>query len=437
MSATFQVPELGENIKAATVADLMVAVGDTVKPGQLVVALEMEKAVVEVPCDIAGVVEQIHAKEGDEVAVGQVLLTLKEDGGASEAKAEAADSPAAPEKPAVAKPKKTPSAEPAEKPEPEKPEAPAPATEKPRATERPGPPAPAAPSVRQFAREIGIEIGAVQGTGPNGRISIEDVKAHARAHRVGGGGGGGGTAPVELPDFSKWGEIERQPMGKVRRVTAERMAQAWALVPRATQFAQADMTRIEELRLRYKPEVAAAGGHLSLTVILVKTLAGALKAFPQFNASVDPAQGEIVLKKYHHVGIAMDTERGLMVPVIRQVDQKNMIELSVELKVLTDKARAGKLGLDDLQGGSITLTNVGALGGAAVIPIVNWPEVAILGVGRARIEAVYQDGQFVPRPRMPLALSYDHRLIDGADGVRFLQWIVAALEDPVKLAWEG
>ena len=215
------------------------------------------------------------------------------------------------------------------------------------------------------------------------------------------------------------------------------MARAWSVVPQAVQFGRADIGRTEEVRRRYMKDAENAGGHLSLTVVLIKTLAGALKAFPAFNASVDPDAGEIIYKKYCNVGVAMDTDRGLVVPVIRDTERKNMIELAVALRELTDRARAGKLKAEEMQGGNITLTNPGAVGGDAPIPIVNWPEAAILGVGRHRMEAAFVDGDLKARPLLPLVLSYDHRLIDGADAVRFMNWIVEALEDPVKVAWEG
>jgi pyruvate dehydrogenase E2 component (dihydrolipoamide acetyltransferase) len=315
----------------------------------------------------------------------------------------------------------------------------------PAAQARPGavlPPAPAAPSVRRVARELGVEIHQVPGSGPGGRISAEDVKAFVK--RVMSAGGpravplpGAVPAPAPLPDFSRWGGIERRPMRAVRRKTAEHLGQAWAQIPHVTQFDKADVTALEELRKRHAKEAEAAGGKLTMTAILVKAVGAALEAFPQFNASLDMASEELVLKKYVHVGIAVDTDRGLLVPVIRDVNQKNIVELSVELAQVSEKARAGKTTLEEMQGGCITITNLGGIGGTAFTPIVNHPEVAILGVSRAAFEPVYIDGTFQPRLMLPLSLSYDHRAIDGADGVRFLRWICEALEQPFLLSLRG
>lgn len=396
MAKEFKVPKLGESVESASVAKVLVSEGDRVEQEQPVVELETDKAVTEVPCDIAGIVEKVHVKQGDDVNVGQVLLTLKEQ-------------------------------EEDDKPEPELQK-----EDKPQSSG--GEPAPAAPSVRRLAREIGVDIHAVQGSGSNGRISMEDVKDHVRSGRQ---DRSGAEPSAELPDFSTWGETERKPMDKVRKLTAETMSRAWSLAPQATQFGKADVTEVEKMRQRFKQDAEEAGGHLSLTVILVKAVVGALKAFPRFNASVDGARNEIVYKRYCHIGLAMDTERGLVVPVIRDADRMNVIELAVAMKDLTDRARDGKLRADEMRGGSLTITNAGALGGDTFIPIVNWPEVAILGIARTRIEPVFRDGQFRPRTLLPLALSFDHRIIDGADGVRFMQWLVEAIEDPIKMAWEG
>lgn len=451
MSIEFKVPELGENVESASVAKILVSKGDRVNPEQPVVELETDKTVAEVPSDTSGTVEKIHVKEGDDVEVGQVLFTLKEPKGEDDktgkAEAEMKAEPEAEQEGGGKHPapsgKREPETQTAEEPakeeteerkkeNEEKPE-PEPREEDASRTSG-GDPAPAAPSVRRLAREIGVDIDAVKGRGPNGRISAEDVKNHARTRAL----SGGGAAPsAELPDFSQWGKTERKPMNKVRRLTAETMARAWSLAPQATQFGKADVTEVEKLRQRFKQDAEEAGGHLSLTVILVKAVAGALKAFPRFNASVDGARNEIVYKRYCHIGLAMDTERGLVVPVLRDADRKNVIELAVELKDLTSRARAGTLEADEMRGGSLTITNAGALGADPFIPIVNWPEVAILGVARARVEPVFQDGRFRPRTLLPLALSFDHRIIDGADSVRFMQWLVGAIEDPLKLAWEG
>ena len=301
------------------------------------------------------------------------------------------------------------------------------------------PPAPAAPSVRRTARELGVEIGDVQGTGPNGRISVEDVKAHVKRLVTSSARGGGASASVALPDFTRWGAVERQPMRAVRRKTAEHLSAAWATIPHVTQCDLADITGLEELRKKYAKQVEAAGGSLTITSIAVKVVAAALRAFPQFNASIDLAADEIIVKKYVNIGVAVDTDRGLLVPVIRDADRKNIVQLSVELAQLSEKARTRKISLEEMQGGCFSISNLGGIGGTSFTPIVNAPEVAILGISRARMEPVYhrESGQFVPRFMLPLSLSYDHRVIDGADGIRFLRWVAEALEQPFLLALQG
>ncbi len=304
------------------------------------------------------------------------------------------------------------------------------------------PVAPAAPSVRRMARELGVDINQVPGTGRGGRISVDDVKAHAKrlvsgAARAAGGGGAPAAAP--LPDFSRWGDIERQPMRAVRRKTAEHLSAAWTAVPHVTQHDSADITALEELRKKYAKQVETAGGNLTVTAVAVKVVAAALKAFPQFNASIDLAAGEIVYKKYVNIGIAVDTDRGLLVPVIRDADTKNITQLSVEIAQLSEKARSRKISLDEMQGGCFSISNLGGIGGTGFTPIVNAPEVAILGIARARMEPVFskESGAFIPRLMLPLSLSYDHRVIDGADGIRFLRWVIEALEQPFLLALHG
>jgi pyruvate dehydrogenase E2 component (dihydrolipoamide acetyltransferase) len=243
-----------------------------------------------------------------------------------------------------------------------------------------------------------------------------------------------------LPDFTKWGAVQRQPMSNVRRATAERMAQSWATIPHVTQFDKADITDLEELRQHYEAQRArTAGGKLTITAIVLKVVAAALKRFPQFNASIDMTTYEVIHKAYYHIGVAVDTERGLLVPVIRHVDQKSIRELSVELPELAERARSRKITMEELQGGTFTITNLGGLGGTHFTPIINAPEVAILGLARSSTEPVYNDstGQWTPRVMLPLALSYDHRLIDGADSIRFLRRVVEMLEQPFLLALEA
>jgi len=454
----FTLPELGENVTTGDVLRVLVQPGDVVAKDQPVLELETDKATIEVPSAVAGRVKDVKVKAGDKVTVGQSILVVEDSAGAPQG-ASAPKPPAPPEPPARPAPSEDTAARPPES------VRPAPETTRVAASEFEGLeaeageaeaasrgrdnvvamsrrmaeappalerlPAPAAPSVRRMARELGIDINDVPGTGEGGRISIEDVKAYTRRRLL---APTGAPAAEPLPDFARWGAVERQPMTNVRRKTAEHLAAAWAAVPHVTQHDLADITALEELRRRYAPQVEAAGGSLTVTAILVKVAAAALRKFPAFNASVDMAAREIVFKKYVNIGIAVETDRGLLVPVIRHADSKSLTELAVELVQLSDKARRHKLALDEMQGGTFSLSNLGGIGGTAFTPIIHAPEVAILGVSRARTEPVYRDGQLVPRLMLPLSLSYDHRVIDGADGIRFLRWIVEALEQPLLLA---
>jgi pyruvate dehydrogenase E2 component (dihydrolipoamide acetyltransferase) len=290
-----------------------------------------------------------------------------------------------------------------------------------------------------MARELGVNINEVNGTGPGGRISEDDVRNYARSIILNATGPRPSTQPTAapLPDFSRWGEVERTPMTGVRRKTAEHLQDAWTSIPHVTHFDSADITELEQLRERFAKKVEEAGGKLTVTAIALKVTAEALKVFPQFNASLDSVQEEIIYKKYCHIGIAVDTDRGLLVPVIRDVDKKNILDLSVELTQVSEKARNKKLTLEEMQGGTFTITNLGGIGGVSFTPIINSPEVAILGISRASQQPIFSDGQFKPRLMLPLALSYDHRLIDGADAARFLRWVGAALQEPFLLALEG
>jgi pyruvate dehydrogenase E2 component (dihydrolipoamide acetyltransferase) len=474
----FKVPELGENVAGGDVMRVMVNVGDTIARDQPVLELETDKATIEVPSSVAGTVKEVRVKKGDKIKVGAVVLTVDDPaagGGngagaaaekpaakadakppenASEAPAERADSKAAekadtkpPEKaeskPAadhkvLAMPPRAPSAETGR-------EAPqqAPAAPRAEAPRDRGPVAPASPAVRRLAREIGIVVDEVQGSGPGGRISQDDVKEHARRilssvpSTSPGAGGVSGRATRALPDFQKWGEVERQPVSNIRRVTAEHLSYAWNAIPHVTQFDKADVTGLEELRRKYKQQVAKAGGNLTVTAMLVRILATAVKTFPQFNASIDTDRGELIYKKYVNIGVAVDTDRGLLVPVIRNADQKNITQIATEIQQAAEKARDKKLSLDDMSGGGMTISNLGGIGGTYFTPIVNWPEVAILGVSRAVTEPVWRDDEFEPRQMLPLSLSYDHRVIDGADAMRFLRWLVEAIEQPFLLSLIG
>jgi pyruvate dehydrogenase E2 component (dihydrolipoamide acetyltransferase) len=457
----FTLPELGENIAAGDVLRVLVKPGDMLAKDQPVLELETDKATIEVPSSVAGQVKDVKVKVGDKVKVGQAILSVEGDG----AKPEAAPAAAAP---AASAPAATAASEPAAAPAPapapaEKAQTPQPPEEEDtrpvvqpsqkvvdinrgarQAAESPAqdlPVAPASPSVRRMARELGVEISQVAGTGPEGRISIDDVKAHTKRLVTASAAGAGGlsTSAEPLPDFTRWGTVERQAMRAVRRKTAEHLSAAWATIPHVTQHDVADITSLEALRKRYSKQVEAAGGSLTVTAIAVKVIAAALKAFPQFNSSIDLAANEIVYKKFINVGVAVATDRGLLVPVIRNADTKSITQLSVELSQLSEKARNRKIALDEMQGGCFSISNLGGIGGSFFTPIVNAPEVAILGISRARMEPVYnkETGQFAPRLMLPLSLSYDHRVIDGADGIRFLRWVVEAFEEPFVLALNG
>jgi pyruvate dehydrogenase E2 component (dihydrolipoamide acetyltransferase) len=436
---TFQLPELGENVNTGTVTKILVSPGDSVEKDQNVVELETEKAVVEIPVDFAGIVKEVFVKEGDEIKIGQKILNLSV-GEVAAPKVEEEPQPEEEEKKA-----KTAEEEQVEKKEEEKPaleeaEEMASRKEHPGIIKREGEPAPAAPSVRRFAREIGIDINQVPGNGPSGRISVEDVKQYAKTVNTGKAASRAvlaGVEPETLPDFAKWGPVEREPMNKVREKTARHLGFAWATIPHVTQFDRADITGLEDMRRQYGKQVEEAGGKLTVTAILLKISAAALQKYPRFNASIDMENTEIVYKKYINIGIAVDTDRGLLVPVVRNVDRKNITELSVELTQLAQKARDRKLSLDELQGGNFSISNLGGIGGTSFTPVVNSPEVAILGVSRSEMRPLYLDGSFQPRLMLPLSLSYDHRLIDGADAARFLRWVVEALENPFKILLEG
>jgi pyruvate dehydrogenase E2 component (dihydrolipoamide acetyltransferase) len=295
--------------------------------------------------------------------------------------------------------------------------------------------------VRRLAREIGVDIHNVPGNGPGGRISEEDVKAYAKSLLASVTSGGGLTAThlrqPKLPDFSKFGKVERVSMRGVRRKTAEHMWEAWTSIPHVTQNDKADITELEQLRAKFGPKAAEAGGKMTVTAIALKVCASALKIFPQFNASIDMECEEIIYKQFINIGVAVDTDRGLLVPVIRDVDKKNIVELAAELTQLSKKAREKKLTSADMEGGTFTITNLGGIGGTGFSPIVNYPEVAILGLSRSGIEPVWMNDKFEPRMVLPLSLSYDHKLIDGADAARFLRWIAEAFEQPFLLSVQG
>ena len=422
------IPALGEGVEGGTVVSMDVAAGDDVTEGQTLFELETGKATVEVPAPAKGTLTALSVGEGDEVKVGDTVGSMMAEGAA----------PAAPAPKKAAAPKAAAPAAAQAKP----PSAPAPAAAPSlQAVERPDhSPIPASPSVRKFAREIGVDIAQVPGTGPRGRIQMEDVKAWSKQLHQQGGAQVVAAAPakkVPLPDFSAFGDINREPMNAIRKMTVEHMDNCWSTIPHVTQFDDADVTDLEALRKSFQPKAEKAGTKLTMTAMLIKIMGSALKAFPNFNASIDTENEEIIFKKYINIGCAVDTPKGLVVPVIRGVDGLNMIEISKELGDMAGNMRDGKINPSMLQGGCMTLSNLGGLSGKHFTPIVNGPEVAILGVGRASMKPVWNGSEFEPRLMMPLSLSYDHRLIDGADGTRFLRWIVEAIEQPLLISLEG
>ena len=448
MATPFKLPELGENIEAAQIVKVLVEVGDKVAADQAVFEAETNKATVEVPADRAGVVTEVHVSEGDEVSVGAVLLMLGDAAEVGEPAENTEETPPPEEEPPEGPEEDAPAEpEPEEQPaqgvqteaESEPSEEPPPASAAP--APAPGARVPAAPSVRKFAREIGIEIARVPGSGPEGRVGIDDVKRYAKnLHEQAAVTPPvpGTTALPPLPNFEKWGAVEREKMSNIRRVTAEHLTHCWSQIAHVTQFDRADITELEVLRKKYADRATKQGGKLTMAVMVVKIAAAALKVFPRFNASVDMPNREIVLKKFINIGIAVSAPHGLLVPVLRNVDRKNMVQIAVEVSEIAAKAREGKVSLEELQGGTFTVTNLGSIGGTHFTPIVNYPEVAILGMGRAYTEPGYNEqGDIVPRTLLPLSLSYDHRIVDGADGARFLRWIVDAIEQPLLLSLEG
>ncbi len=423
----FHLPDLGENIPSADVVNVLVKVGDIIEADQGILEIETDKATIEVPSTISGKVVEVLVKAGSKAKVGDVVIKVETGEGSSveskpteHAKMETVESPKQEIKKETAPlTGELPSIQPME-------------------TDNQPPilkgAAPAAPSVRRIAREIGVDINKVPGTGPGGRISMDDVKAFSKKLHESysqGGGAGLNIKAESLPDFSKFGSINKVEMTNIRKKTADHLSYAWATIPHVTQFDKADITLLEKTRKELNKNSETK---LTVTAILVRIIVEALKKFPQFNSSIDMEKKEIIYKDYFNIGVAVDTEFGLIVPVIKNSDTKSLTEISVDMNALAEKARNKKIGLDDLQGGCFTISNLGGIGGTYFTPIVNSPEVAILGVSRGNLEPVWNGyGVFEPRLMLPLSLSYDHRIIDGADAIRFLRFVVEALENPIKL----
>ena len=413
MAIEFKLPEVSDGVKTVDIAEIKVKPGDVITAGQAVMDLETEKAVVELECPHAGTVAKVHVTAGQTVAIGTTLLSIE--AGATSATPTAAPPSTAPAKAAVAvpvaqpvavakvaAPTVVPSAQPA-----------APDTR---------PPAPAGPATRRLARDLGVDLHQVTGTGPGGRITQEDVQSYVKNILEGRASAptGGAIATPPLPDFSQFGPVERQAQGKIAKVSATNLSMAWQTIPHVTQHDLIDITDLEEARKRFGESLGKNGPKVTMTAIVMKALVPVLKAFPHVNASLDAAKGELVLKRYYHIGCAVDTPNGLLVPVVKNVDQKSIVQIAADLADLAARAREKKLKPDEMSGATFTITNLGGIGGTAFTPIVNWPEVAILGLSRGRTELKLHGGAVVERLMLPLSLSYDHRVINGADGARFV-----------------
>ena len=429
------VPDIGD-YKDVPVIEVLVKVGDGVKAEDSLVTLESDKATMEVPAPFGGVVKDIRIKVGDKLSQGSLILTIE----VADAAAAAVSAPAA----APTPPAPVPAAA-----------APAPAVATPTAVVPAAPDAPpssstaideisfakahASPAIRRFARELGVDLGRIKGSGPKGRIIKEDVHAFVKQAVAGGTGsavaaGGGGGLGFNLPawptiDFSKFGPVASRPLSRIQKISGPALHRNWVTIPHITQQDEADVTDMEAFRKTVSDEHAKQGIKITPLVFLMKAAVAALKKFPEFNSSLAPGGDALILKHYYHIGVAVDTPEGLVVPVIRNVDQKGMLQLAQELGEISQKARDKKMGPGDMQGGTFSISSLGGIGGTHFTPIINAPEVAILGVSRSVMRAVWKDGQFVPRLMMPLSLSYDHRVIDGAKGARFITYLNGVLSD--------
>jgi pyruvate dehydrogenase E2 component (dihydrolipoamide acetyltransferase) len=445
MSLTeIKVPDIGD-FKEVEVIELLVKPGDTVKVDQSLITVESDKASMEIPSNQAGVVKELKVKIGDKVAEGSLLLTLEAEQGepADQPKATPASAPSTPataapaahQAPANAAPATPEQMKPAQ-PEPE----PAPDAS---ASQQSGSAKPhASPSIRKFARELGVDLTRVKGSGPKGRITHDDVQNYVKSVMSGasapgapaakGGGAGLDLLPWPSLDFSKFGATELQPLSRIKKISGPNLHRNWVMIPHVTQFDQADVTELEEFRKASNTGMAKSGIKLTMLAFVIKASVAALKKFPAFNASLDAKGENLIMKQYYHIGFAADTPNGLVVPVVKDADKKGIAQIAQEMGELSSQAREGKLKPADMQGASFTISSLGGIGGTAFTPIVNAPEVAILGLSKAEIKPVWDGKQFMPRLLMPLSLSYDHRVIDGAMGARFTVYLAEVLADMRK-----
>jgi pyruvate dehydrogenase E2 component (dihydrolipoamide acetyltransferase) len=425
-----KLPKLGEGAESGVVVSIAVKEGDQINKGQTILELENEKAVAAIPSSVAGKVTRINVKPGDRISVGHVLVSVEGAAGAGAATEEKTEQP---KKSAAGAPRARRAA-----PEPEYDEEDFEDELGETAADKAGLAAPASPSIRKLARDIGLDLRKIQGSEDGGRIVLADIRAYIqKLQRLAARSRGGAPAaapaevkpPVERIDFSQWGSITKKPLSPIRLTISRRMVENKVSIPHVTQFDEADITALTDLRKKFAEAYEKKGARLTLTSFALKAVANTLKKFPIFNSSLDEAVNELVFKEYIHIGLAVDTEQGLLVPVIRDVDKKDLFQLSKDVQELAEKARARKVSLEEMKGGTFTISNQGGIGGAHFTPIINKPEVAILGLGRGAMKAVVKDKKIEPRLMMPIALSYDHRVIDGGEAARFTVELVQAFEN--------
>lgn len=448
LAQEFRLQDPGEGIHEAEIQEVLVSPGDRVDEGQMVFVIETDKAAVEIPVPYTGTVADIPVKAGDMVRVGDLLMTVEEDGAAEAPEADSEEEPEGDEEEEAPAPEAAEEKPPAEEAPPAEAEAEAKAeqalpaaetgseSEGREAPRREGP-VPATPATRRLARELGVELREVEPSGAQGRVLDEDVRAHAEGRQA-RPAVAEAPAPAELPDFTQWGPVEREPLRSLRRSTARHMATSWAEIPHVTHQDQVDITALERFRRRHAEALERRNAKLTLTVFAMKAAAAALREFPRFNASFDGAAEEIILKRYVHIGVALDSDRGLMVPVVRDVDRKSVAQLAEDLTEMSMRLRDGAPSPEELQGGTFTITNVGGLGGTGFTPIVNHPQVAILGMAEARLQQVVtgtlDEPSFGVRLMLPICVAFDHRVNDGADAARFTRRIAQLLADPEQFA---
>ena len=425
----FRLPTLGEGIDGGTVTGLLVKKGDRVSKEQSIISVETDKASMDVPIDAEGTVEELRVKPGDKIKVGSVIAVLSVSAAVPQASPVKQELPKQAAGTVPAKAMASVAAAPRDA---------GPASNNGNSVPNQLP-VPAGPATRRLARELGLNLRDVPGSARGGRVTLDDVKGHVkqRMQQPASPTGGGVTAAPALPDFSKYGQIERKPVSNLRKKIAENLTIAWHTAPAVTQFDLADITDLEAGRKRIVEGLPKGTPKITMTVLAIKAAVAALKEFPNFNSSLDMSAGELIAKQYYHIGIAVDTERGLVVPVIRDADRKSIRDLAKEMNELADKARAGKLSIDDMRGGCFTITNLGGIGGTAFTPIINYPEVAILGLSRSSLQPVVRNCAIEIRLMMPLCLTYDHRVIDGADGARFTSRLTQLFSDPIRLLMES